>query len=58
MNMKKTAGKAVRDIFEETRIKRSNNTILGRADLYSREFALGRWKSPIHPVGMSLSRRR
>lgn len=58
MNMKNTAGKTAREIFEETWIKRSNNTIPGRDDLYSRGFAIGRGKSPIHPVGISLSRRR
>lgn len=36
LNMKNTAGKTARDIFEETWIKRSKNTIPGREDLCSR----------------------
>lgn len=62
MDMKNTASKTARDIFKETWIQRSNIIMPGREDLYSRGFAIGRGKSPIHPVYISLcgslSRRR
>lgn len=59
VNIKNTAGKTAREIFEDTWIERTRGTLFGIKDVYFRKFGgRGRQKSPLYPPATSVNRGR